>query len=535
MNHRHNDRRVIQPNLPPVGSAGLVLLSLIALSACGSTTEPAAVRRPNILFAISDDQSFPHAGAYGDPNVSTPAFDRVAREGVLFTHSYTAAPSCTPSRGAILSGQAIWRLGEAGVLMGTYPPDLVSFPRMLEEAGYRIGYTGKAWGPGDWKAAGLTEYPVGEGFNDRKYESAPSGIRNNDYAANFEDFLAQRNPEDPFFFWYGAGEPHRRYDKGAGLRNGKTTESVSVPPFLPDTEEIRSDILDYYVEIEWFDSHLGRMLDALEKAGELDNTLIVVTSDNGMPFPRAKTTLYDWGTRMPLAIRWPGKIPGGRTIDDFVSHADFAPTFLEAAGLRVPKVMTGRSLHSLLTGNKQGRVDPARDRVFTAIERHTWTRPNGAPYPVRAIRTAEFLYIRNFEPARWPAGDPDIEGAAQGQYGDVDRCPTKTFMLEAPNRKKYAREFKLAFGRRPAEELYRVASDPGQIDNLAADPQFAAIKKDLTQALAKHLAATGDPRSRGESPWDLYPYRRSGNPRVPRAVKPVRPPSPGNPQAAKAW
>ena len=249
MNHRHNDRRVIQPNLPPVGSAGLVLLSLIVLSACSSTTEPATARRPNILFAISDDQSFPHAGAYGDPNVSTPAFDRVAREGVLFTHSYTAAPSCTPSRGAILSGQAIWRLGEAGVLMGTYPPDLVSFPRMLEDAGYRIGYTGKAWGPGDWKAAGLTEYPVGEGFNERKYESAPSGIRNNDYAANFEDFLAQRNGEDPFFFWYGASEPHRRYDKGAGLRNGKTTESVSVPSFLPDTEEIRSDILDYYVEI----------------------------------------------------------------------------------------------------------------------------------------------------------------------------------------------------------------------------------------------------------------------------------------------
>ncbi|MCZ6473029.1 MAG: gamma-glutamyltransferase, partial [SAR324 cluster bacterium] len=148
VNHWHNDRRVTQPNLPPVGSAGLVLLSLIALSACGSTTEPAAARRPNILFAISDDQSFPHAGVYGDPNVSTPAFDRVAREGVLFTHSYTAAPSCTPSRSAILSGQAIWRLGEAGVLMGTYPPDLVSFPRMLEEAGYRIGYTGKAWGPG---------------------------------------------------------------------------------------------------------------------------------------------------------------------------------------------------------------------------------------------------------------------------------------------------------------------------------------------------------------------------------------------------
>ena len=467
-------------------------------------------RRPNILFAISDDQSWLHTGAMGDPNVSTPAFDRVAREGVLFTHAFSAAPSCTPSRSAVLTGQSIWRIEEAGLLMGTIPSKFDLFPLLLEDSGYEIGYTGKAWGPGDWEAGGLARYPAGREFAEHKYESVAPGIRNNNYAANFDDFLARREEGEPFFIWYGASEPHRAYDYDAGVKNGKTTEAVSVPAFLPDTDEVRRDILDYYVEIEWFDAHLMRMIEALDKAGELDNTIIVVTSDNGMPFPRAKTTLYDWGTRMPLAIRWPESVPAGRTVDDLVSHTDFGPTFLEAAGLPVPEMMTGRSLLPVLTSDSEGRVDPSRDRVFTAIERHTWTRPNGAPYPSRAIRTPDYLYIRNYEPDRWPAGDPDLDAAPQGFFGDVDACPTKTFMLEPPIKQKFPREFELSFGRRPAEELYKIADDPGQVNNLAADPAYAETREKLSQALASHLAEAGDPRSRGESPWHYYPYRRGG-------------------------
>jgi uncharacterized sulfatase len=485
----------------------MVLLAALLISACGSAEDTAAEQRPNILFAISDDQSWLHTGAAGDNNVATPAFDRVAREGVLFTHAFTAAPSCTPSRSAILTGQAIWRLEEGGLLMGTLPKKFDVFPLMLEESGYRIGYTGKGWGPGDYKAGGRERYPIGPVFNERTYDSVPEGIRNTDYAANFEDFLAAREDGKPFFFWFGASEPHRRYEKGGGLAKGKKTAVVSVPAFLPDTEEIRSDILDYYVEIEWFDSHLARMIQALEDRGELDNTLIVVTSDNGMPFPRAKTTLYDWGTRMPLAVRPPGGAPTGRVIDDLISHTDLAPTFLAAAGLAVPAAMTGRSLLPLLAGEEQGRVDPSRDRVFTAIERHTWTRPDGAPYPVRAIRTHEFLYIRNFEPQRWPAGDPDLDAQPQSFYGDVDRCPTKTFMLEEANMKKFAREFGLCFGRRPGEELYEIASDPGQVNNLAENPDYADIKSKLRADLESYLAETNDPRSKGQSPWDRYPYR----------------------------
>ena len=492
----------------PILAAPFATLALLGFAACNTPEEAAPIRRPNILFAISDDQSWLHTGAMGDPNVETPAFDRVAHEGALFTHAFSAAPSCAPSRSAVLTGQSIWRIEDAGLLMGTIPSKFDLFPLLLEDSGYEIGYTGKAWGPGDWQAGGLTRYPTGREFAEQKYESVAPGIRNNNYAANFNDFLAQREDGKPFFFWYGASEPHRAYDYDAGVKQGKKPETVSVPSFLPDTDEVRRDILDYYVEIEWFDAHLMRMIDALEKGGELDNTIIVVTSDNGMPFPRAKTTLYDWGTRMPLAISWPAQVPGGRRVDDLVSHTDFAPTFLEAAGLPVPEMMTGRSLLPVLTSDNEGRVDPARDRVFTAIERHTWTRPNGAPYPVRAIRTPDYLYIRNYEPGRWPAGDPDLDAEPQSFYGDVDRCPTKTFMLEAPIKQKFAREFELSFGRRPAEELYKIADDPGQIDNLASNLDYAETREKLSQALASHLAKTGDPRSRGESPWDYYPYRR---------------------------
>ena len=484
--------------------------ALLTASRCASRR----AERPNILFALSDDVSWCHAGAYGDHVVQTPVFDRVAREGVLFTQSYCASPSCTPSRSSILTGQQMWRLEEGGLLFGTLPAKFDVFPLMLEQAGYHVGYTGdKGWGPGDYTAGGRTRDPFGTAYNSRrtgainvdpKLDAAAGGISTLDYAANFRDFLAARPPGRPFFFFFSAGEPHRPYRKGSGVASGKRIEDVQVPPFLPDSEEIRGDILDYYVEVEWFDSHCGSMMRSIEEAGELDNTLVVMTSDNGMPFPRAKTTLYDWGVRMPLAVRWPARVSGGRVVDDFVSHTDFAPTFLELSGLSAAPGTTGRSLVSLLTAAGGGFVDPARQRVFTGIERHTWCRPHGLPYPSRMIRDHRFLYVHNYEPDRWPAGDPDFDSPHQGFYGDVDNSPTKSFMIA--NAGRYPREFRLAFGKRPAEELYDVDADPGQMNNLAASPEHADTRSRLRADLDAYLAETADPRSHGQSPWDHYPY-----------------------------
>jgi len=438
--------------------------------------------RPNILFCIADDLSGAHTGASGDRVVQTPAFDRVAREGVLFSHCYCAAPSCTPSRGSILTGQMFWRLEEGGNLWSTLPAKFQVYPELLEAAGYHVGLQGKGWGPGDFKPGGRTRNPAGPNYK------------------SFGDFFKSVPPGRPFCFWYGSNDPHRPYEKGSGLASGKKLEEVRVPPFLPDSPEVRSDLLDYYFEVERFDRNVGEMVRLLEEAGKLDDTIVVMTSDNGMPFPRSKANLYEYGTRMPLAVRWPQAVKGGRAIQDLVSHTDLAPTFLEAAGLAALPEMTGRTLLGLLTGDKDGWVDPKRDRAFTGRERHANCREGNVGYPCRALRTRRFLYIRNFEPDRWPAGDPE-------RYGDIDGGPSKTFMMENREAKNVKSLFELAFEKRPAEELYDLEKDPGELRNVAAEAGYARVKARVRKELEQYLTETSDPRIKGEGGFfDACPY-----------------------------
>ncbi len=474
-------------------------------ASCGIEATP---RRPNILLAYTDDQSYPHASILGDPVVRTPAFDRVAREGVILTHSYTACPSCTPSRSTLLTGRPIWRIGEAGLLYGTLPPEYPLFSHQLEGAGYHIGFVGKSWGPGDWQAAGLQRHPLGKEYHERLEPDPPPGIDTRDYAANFEDFLADRPSDAPFFFFFGATEPHRDYDPGLGERSGLDPSKVVVPPYMPDAPEVRSELLDYYYEIEHFDRHLGRMLDALERMGELDNTLVVVTSDNGMPFSRTKATLYDGGTRMPTAVRWGARVPGGRRVDDMVSHIDWAPTFLEAAQIEPEPLHDGRSILPVLVQPGSGQLDATRDHVVTAMERHTWCRPDGGTYPMRAIRTHKYLYIRNFEPDRWPSGGPEFISSNKAPHGDLDDGPFKDFMVRPETERDFPTAYAAAFGKRPLEELYDCQTDPDQMNNLADDPEHASVKAELWERLADHLNAGDDPRMRGEDPWQGYAYRQ---------------------------
>ena len=502
-------RKHLYCGLAPTGNLvlKLVLGLLTVMMGLDVLADAGPDRRPNILFAISDDQSYPHAGVLGDLIVKTPAFDRIAREGVLFTHSFAACPSCTPSRTSILTGRQMWQTGEGGVLFGTLHPDQPLFTHLLEDAGYHVGYVGKPWAPGDWRAGGLKRHPNGKEYASRLEKDPPVGIDTRDYAANFEDFLKDRPTDAPFMFWFGCTEPHREYDVGIGRRSGLSEKDVVVPPYLPDSSEVRNELLDYYYEIEHFDRHLNRMLARLETLGELDNTIVVVTSDNGMPFTRSKTTLYDSGVRMPTAIRW-GKAPGGRRVDDFVGHIDLAPTFLDAAGLSPPSTMTGRSLVPILTSRVAGLIESHRDHIVTGLERHTYCRPNGATYPIRAIRTHEFLYVRNFHPQRWPTGGPEFISSNRAPHGDVDDGPFKEYMLLATTREQYPDAFRWGFGKRPLEELYKIESDPHQLNNLASDPQFAATKKRLWERLHAHLQDTDDPRLRDEDPWQAFIYRQ---------------------------
>ncbi|NOY79895.1 MAG: sulfatase [Kiritimatiellaeota bacterium] len=457
-------------------------------------------RGPNILVAIADDQGWPHASAYGCRFVRTPAFDRVAAEGVLFTNAFCPAPSCSPSRAGLLTGRNPWQLEEGGVLWSLLPARYRVYTDLLEAAGYHVGHTYKGWGPGSVELSGRSRNPAGPGWNRRKTVPPAAAMSRNDYAANFADFLEARPEGAPFCFWYGSKEPHRPYESGSGLRAGKRLEDVELPPYLPDSEEVRSDLLDYALEIEWSDEHLGRMLALLEERGELDDTLVVVTGDNGFPFPRAKANLYEQGMHVPMAIRWGARTPGSRTVTDFVSFIDLAPTFLEAAGLTPPEAMTGKSLLRLLTCNRSGRIEPGRDHVLTGRERHAYCRPGNTGYPCRAIRTDDFIYIRNFLPERWPAGDPPA-------YGDVDGSPTKHYMIEHRDDEHVRPLYELAFGKRPAEELYVITDGYACMKNLAADPAYAEVRTQLRRRLEDELRRQGDPRIVGGAEvFDASPY-----------------------------
>lgn len=494
---------------------GVCLLALAVVS-----PRAAAADRPNILLAISDDQSHYHTSKAGYAAVKTPAFDRVANEGVYFTHAITASPGCSPSRAALLTGRYCWQLEHAGTHASGFPARYVAYTDLLEGAGYAVGFTGKGWGPGNWKLSGRPRNPAGAEFS-RITMEAPEGIRNIDYASNFEAFLKTRDPDQPFCFWYGASEPHRVFKKGIGLEQGKRPEDAAVPAFLPDTPEIRSDLLDYCAEIEWFDQHLARMLDLLEAAGELDNTIVIVTSDNGMAFPRAKANCYEAGIRMPLAIRWGAKVSGGRTVDDLVSLTDLAPTILEATGVAHPSVdalappMVGKSLLALLAGEQ---TEPIHSAVYSARERHSSSRYKSLGYPQRALRTKDYLYIRNFHPERWPAGAPQkygdesysddttTLGPMHGGYHDIDACPALDFLIEKAEDPELGKYLGWSVDKRPAEELFDVANDPDCINNLAADPAYASVRAELASQMDEYLTETGDPRLVGDGEiFETYP------------------------------
>jgi N-sulfoglucosamine sulfohydrolase len=486
------------------------LIAIAAVCVSGSSELLAQTRSgnpspPNILFCISDDQSYAHTGANGDPVVQTPAFDRVAREGLRFTHAFCDAPTCGPSRSAILTGQPIWRLEEAGNIHSTLPAKFATYTELLAEAGYSVGYTGKGWSPGRLEPGGRTVNPAGVAFQKRTIKPPFAGISNNDYAGNFQDFLNQLSDDQPFCFWLGTHEPHRGYEWGSGKKTGKDPTKAVVPPIFPDSDIVRTDMLDYFVEIETFDQQVANAINMLEDVGQLDNTIVVVTSDHGMPFPRAKASLYDAGSRVPLAIRWPQGIRGaGRDVSAFVNLSDLAPTFLEAAGLTPPSMMTARSLTDIFDANET----VSRPAAFIAMERHDGCRKGGKGYPCRAIRTKEFLYIHNFEPTRWPSGSPDPTDCARSiPYGEIDSSPTKTFMMEHRNERSIARLAELAFGMRPADELYDLKNDPHQLVNLAESKAMAETLASLRKRLFDHLRTTRDPRVVGGTvDWDYYPY-----------------------------
>ncbi len=473
----------------------ILLLSIALLYAPTLTPAQAADARPNILFCIADDWGWPHASAYGD-TVKTPIFDQAARDGALFQHAYISSPSCTPSRNAMLTGQQFWRLGPGANLWSDWTGEHATFPLLLAKAGYHVGHFRKSYGPG--KLTPGQPHPAGPNFR------------------GLTDFLNKKPDDAPFCFWFGASDPHRPYETGSGAKSGIELDKIKLFPFFPDHETVRNDVADYYFEVQRFDREVGQAMAELDKRGLLENTIVVITGDHGMPFPRCKGNLYDSGARVPLAIRWPAKMKGARVIEDFVSTTDLAPTFLEAAGIPIPPAMTGRSLMPLITSDKTGRIDPARGHVIMGKERHVPAQeaPDAGGTPMRAIRTHEFLYIHNLTPDRWPAGTPHHERAfIPGVWlGDCDNGPTKNHIVDNQDKDDAHRRFyDLCFGKRPTRELYDLKKDPHQLNNVAADPAYAAVIAKLSKQLEEELKATKDPRIVGGwEAWEKQPYYGQG-------------------------
>jgi N-sulfoglucosamine sulfohydrolase len=492
--------------------------------------------RPNVLFAFADDWGR-YAGAYAaleGPNsinalIETPNFDRVAEEGVLFRNAFVPAPSCTPCRSSLLSGQYFWQTGLGAILLGAvWDETIPTYPLELEKAGYHIGYTYKVWSPGRTNnapyGAKRTQYqPAGHEYGrfshvatERAKALGVGGAKQSlldETRGNFDAFLESVPEGKPFCYWWGPTNTHRSWERGSGKALwGLEPDDLKgrLPAFLPDVHEVREDVCDYLGECLAVDAGLGVLLERLEETGQLDNTLVVVSGDHGIPgVPRAKCNLYNIGCEVALAMRWPGEIPPGRVVDDFVNLMDLAPTFLEAGGAEVPETMCARSLMPVMTSDDEGQIDPKRDFVVTGRERHVDSAREGyLPYPQRALRTRDFLYVRNFAPDRWPMGDPKglddpnaeapdydkLAGDTFAAYPDMDAGPTKAWMIHHRNEESVRTAFELGFGKRPGEELYDLRTDPHYMHNVAEDSEYAKVKQKLSKRLMRVLTEHDDPR-----------------------------------------
>ena len=493
-------------------------------------------KRPNILFIFADDwgryASIYHKNsAPGSPLsalnefVRTPVFDELASKGVLFRNAHVNAPSCTPCRSSLLSGQYFWRTGRGAILSGAkWDSSIPSFPLLLRDSGYAIGKSYKVWGPGE---------PVDAPFDGQRYAYEQAGKRFgqfseqvtkivasgrpipdakevlfNEVRGNFHKFLTDRDPAKPFHYWFGPTNTHRSWQQGSGKALWNIDPDKlkgKIPPFLPDVPEVREDLADYLGEVAALDGAMGVLIDELKKTGEYDNTLIVISGDHGAPgFPNGKCNLYTFGTGVSLAITGPG-VKGGRVVDDFVNLVDIAPTLLEAADVKVPPVVTGHSLWPQLRSEKSGQIDPERTWTVTGRERHVDNAREGSlPYPQRAIHSGQYLYIINFKPDRDPLGgyaalDKGVKPQSilkdtRVALGDMDAGPTKSWLVANRHTDFGKPYFEHTFGKRPKEELYDLAKDPFETVNVAKDPAYAEIRGRLETKLLDELKRSGDPR-----------------------------------------
>jgi arylsulfatase A-like enzyme len=519
----------------------LIFGYLSALLFAASGFALSAPERPNILFFFADDwgrfaRVYAEHGNLAGTNglLRTPNLDRLAKEGVLFRNAHVNAPSCTPCRSSLLSGQHFWRTGRGAILQGAvWDESIPTYPLLLRDAGYHLGKSYKVWSPG---SPGDAPYggqkhafeKAGRAFNNfsenatelvakgATVEAARAKLLE-EVRGNFKAMLAAKAAGQPFAYWFGPTTTHRTWVRGSGQKLwGLDPDALKgkLPAFLPDVPVVREDLADYLGEVQALDAAMGVLLEELDRAGERSKTLIAVSGDHGAPgFPHGKCNLYGFGTGVSLIVAGAG-VKGGRVVDDMVTLPDLAPTFLEAGGVKPPTVMTGRSLWNVLQSDRQGQVDPTRTWVVAGRERHVEVaRPDYSPYPQRVLRTLDHALIINFKPERWPLGDPyRLDGKDEPTFDEVakttfvtlpddDAGPTKAWFVGARKSPEWSALFDKFYGRRPMFELYDLKADPHEMNNVADSPAYAAIRKEMTDRLFTILRETGDPRMTDEGKY----------------------------------
>lgn len=446
------------------GFAGGTLATAIS-AATGSQAHPGTPANPNIVFLFSDDHSVPDLGCYGAP-VRTPHLDRLCREGIRFTQAFVTSPQCSPSRASVFTGRSPHAIG-CSRLHAPIPADVSHLIDGLKTAGYYAGAYRKVH-------AGASFQKSLDFYGDRNEA--------------FSTFFEKRPAGKPFFLQIGFYDPHRAYQPGA-VSPPHAPASVRVPPFLPDTAEVRRDLALYYDEISRLDRECGEVLALLKKHGLTDNTMVVFAADNGMPFPRAKGSLYDPGIGVPLIVRWPGRVEPGSISDELVSFVDLPATWLAAAGAELLPAMEGRSLVPLL----EGRPHASREAIYSERNWHdNWD-------PMRCVRTRRYKLIQNYRPEL--PYRPSL---------DLEESPTwKSYLALAESGELRAEHGQLLTPRRPPVELYDLDEDPNEFRNLAAESRMAEVVGDLQGKLSRWMQETNDflPPPLGAIPIERYRRR----------------------------
>lgn len=426
----------------------VLFIGLLCIFGCKSSAA-----RPNIVLIIGDDISQDDFGCYGNPNIRTPNIDRLAKDGLRFNNAYLTTSQCSPTRCSIITGRYPHNTGAPELHM-PLPEGQVMFPELLKMAGYYTAASGK-WHLGDYarKAFG-TINSAGSG-GEEKWVST----------------LKERPKDRPFFMWFAAHDAHRGWDGRIELKR-HTKEEVVLPPYMVDIPEVRADMAKYYDEVSRMDRYVGYVVDELKKQDVFDNTIIIVMADNGRPFWRCKTRLYDSGIKTPFVVHWPAGIKkNGETSDSLVSVIDIAPTLLELAGVSPPKTFQGVSFSKLLNTPDAS----IRDYVFAE---HNW---HAQIAHERMVRHGDYLYIRNAHPQ------------LPSQITLKSVCPNLDILRQmAKDGKLTAAQMDPLLTPRPVEELFDVVKDYHQVKNLATDAKYKVRLDELRKIMDKWQKDTGD-------------------------------------------